>query len=79
MKNYCLVKFRVFDKGYKKLMNCKIVVLQEDLTKILSFLESNNRIVVYDEIKEFRGKNEIVEMLRQIKNDIEDENQLLLP
>ena len=79
MKSYNLIKFRVFNKEYKKIMSCRMLILNEDLTKIIEFLVSNDRIIVFDEIKEFKGRNEILEMLRKIKNEIEDENQLYFP
>jgi len=73
MKDYCLLKFRVFDRDYKKLMSCKMIVFKENLSRILVFLNSNDRIVIYDEIREAEEDDLIRRMLLKVKDNLQDE------
>jgi len=72
-KKYALVKIRIFDKNQVKKMNCRFIILEDDLEKIMSFIESSNRIVIYDSVEVFYGNNFIQDLLRKIKRDLEQE------
>ena len=73
-RKYALVKLRIFDKSIKvKKMNCRLIVLEDDLEKIMSFIEGSNRIVIYDSVEVFYSNDFIQDLLRKIKRDLEQE------
>jgi len=73
MKNYVVVSFRVYDKNYKKIMACKLFIEEKDLKNVLDYIDgSDNRIVIYDSINVYRGKEFIKEMIKKVEKDVEE-------
>jgi len=68
-----IIKFRVFDRDFKRIMRCKLIVEESDLNNMLRFIESsNNRIIIFDEIRVVDGDLTVQEILKRIKRELDD-------
>ena len=74
MKSYAIISFRLYNTEYQKIMSCKMILEEKDLRDVIEFLDSSDkRILVYDDIKIYSGKELINQMVKKVKNDIDQE------
>jgi uncharacterized Rmd1/YagE family protein len=72
-RKYTIVRYRVYNKDYKKVRECRSIVESENVNKFLEFVSGGNRIVVFDEFKEIDEDNLINKILFKIKDELQEE------
>jgi len=71
---FAVLKFRVFNKDFHRIMKCKLILDEADLENMINFLESSkDRIIVLDEVQTFEGRDMLCDMLRRIRKELEDD------
>jgi len=72
-KKYTIIKYRIFNKEFKKIKDFKAIVESDNINKFIEFLDGGNRIVIYDEIREAEEDDLIRRMLLKVKDNLQDE------
>ena len=71
---FAVLKFRVFNKDFHRVMKCKLIVEEPDLDNMIRFIESSkDRIIIFDEVRIFEGRDMVGDMLRRIRKELEDD------
>ena len=70
---YTIIKYRVYNKHLKKIKDFKAIVESGDVDKFIEFVNSGDRIVIFDEIKEVEDIDLIKKILYKVKDELQNE------